>query len=127
MFIKVLEPENPLWQRVLLMEIFRGVCADSALLRSIYSWYDRMEHSTNVFQDMINAFGKLAAERPQAVGVGVNPMIGHVHQGRDSLDIGGIGGIGTDVGGLSVATSTMKVQWYVCLIVYMCLCGILMV
>jgi hypothetical protein len=113
MFIKILEPEHPLWQRVLLMEIFRGVCGDSTLLRSIYRWYDRAEHSTNVFQDMINAFGKLAAERPQALGVGVNSTIGHVHQSRESLDISGIGGMGGDVGGLSIANSTMKVQWYV--------------
>jgi len=31
---------------------------------------------------------------PQAVGVDINPMIGHIHQGRENLDIGGIGGIG---------------------------------
>ena len=48
----------------------------------------------------------------------MTPIIGHIHQGRESLDIGSIGGIGADVGELGAATLRMKVQWYVCLIVY---------
>ena len=44
----------------------------------------------------------------------MTPIIGHIHQGRESLGIGSIGGIGADVGGLGAATLRMKV----CLIVY---------
>ncbi|RUS25364.1 guanine nucleotide exchange factor in Golgi transport N-terminal-domain-containing protein, partial [Jimgerdemannia flammicorona] len=87
MFVKILEPENPLWQRVLSMEIFRGVCGDPLLLRSIFAWYDRQDRSTNVFRDMISAFGKLAAERPQLVGA--------TQGGRESLDYGTGGPGGT--------------------------------
>ncbi|KAI8376178.1 uncharacterized protein BYT42DRAFT_573702 [Radiomyces spectabilis] len=68
MFVKVLEPENPLWQRVLAMEIFRGVCGDCHLLCSIYKWYDRQNNFTNVFRDMITAFGRLASEKPHLIG-----------------------------------------------------------
>ncbi|RUP49611.1 guanine nucleotide exchange factor in Golgi transport N-terminal-domain-containing protein, partial [Jimgerdemannia flammicorona] len=112
MFVKILEPENPLWQRVLSMEIFRGVCGDPLLLRSIFAWYDRQDRSTNVFRDMISAFGKLAAERPQLVGA--------TQGGRESLDYGtgGPGGTqgyyqhyaGAGEPGLSVNASTMKIQ-----------------
>ena len=118
MFIKILEPDNPLWQRVISMEIFRGICDDQALLRSTYRLYDKQGHSTNVFREMINAFGKLAAEKPQSLGVGSHSLIGHLHQGRESLELSGmagvIGGAGQiDVPGLTTSTSIMKVKWYV--------------
>ncbi|CAG8582962.1 10442_t:CDS:2, partial [Gigaspora rosea] len=77
-------------------------------LRSIYRWYDGQGHSTNVFRDMINGFGKLAAEKPQ--------LIGHLHQGRESMDMSGMagvvmGGVGqVDSPGLSIANSVMKIQ-----------------
>ncbi|KAL0093822.1 hypothetical protein F4703DRAFT_1831802 [Phycomyces blakesleeanus] len=80
MFVKVLEPENPLWQRVLAMEIFRGVCSDSALLCSIYKWYDRQAGSTDAFRDMITGFGRLATEKPQ--------LIGATQGGRESIEYG---------------------------------------
>ncbi|CAM0141230.1 unnamed protein product [Umbelopsis sp. WA50703] len=110
MFVKVLEPDHPLWQRVLAMEIFRGVCSDPVLIRSIYSWYDRQESSTDIFQDMITSFGRLAAEKPQALGV---------NQGsRDSLDSSqgsymlhsSSQGLTTAEPGLSSSTSTMRIQ-----------------
>ncbi|CAO3586280.1 unnamed protein product [Absidia cylindrospora] len=78
MFVKILEPENPLWQRVLAMEIFRGVCGNPMLMCSIYDWYDCQANSTNVFRDMITAFGRLATERPQ--------LLGATQGGRDSID-----------------------------------------
>ena len=118
MFIKFLVPDHPLWQRVISMEIFRSICDDQALLRSIYRWYDKQGHSTNIFRDMINAFGKLAAEKPQLLGVGSHSLIGHLHQGRESLEGSGMAGVigaagQIDVPGLTISTSTMKVRWYV--------------
>ncbi|RIA83990.1 hypothetical protein C1645_880206 [Glomus cerebriforme] len=115
MFIKILEPDNPLWQRVISMEIFRSICNDEALLRNIYRLYDKQGHSTNVFREMINAFGKLAAEKPQLLGVGSHSLIGHLHQGRESLEISGMAGVmggagQIDVPGLSTLTSIMKVK-----------------
>ncbi|CAG8443203.1 6201_t:CDS:10 [Funneliformis caledonium] len=114
MFIKILEPDNPLWQRVISMEIFRGICVDQALLRSIYRSYDKQGHSTNVFREMINAFGKLAAEKPQLLGVGSHSLAGHLHQGRESLEMAGVmGGAGqVDIPGLTISTSIMKVQCF---------------
>ncbi|CAG8467852.1 8909_t:CDS:10 [Cetraspora pellucida] len=108
MFVKNIEPDNIYWQRVISMEIFRGICSDSALLRSIYSWYDGQGHFANVFRDMINAFGRLATEKPQ--------LIGHLYQGRESMDMAGMagvvmGGVGqVDSPGLSIVNSVMKIQ-----------------
>lgn len=113
MFVKILEPENSLWQRVLSMEIFRGVCGDPVLLRSIYSWYDKRGSGTHVFRDMISGFGKLAAEKPHVVGA--------TQGGRESLDYGPGGGGGQQghyqhyavagEPGLSVTSSTIRIQW----------------
>ncbi|CAG8580348.1 13705_t:CDS:2, partial [Acaulospora colombiana] len=109
------EPDNPLWQRVIAMEIFRGICVDGKLLRSIYNWYDKQGSSTHVFRDMINVFGKLAAEKPQVLGVSSHSLIGHSHQGRESIEVPGMtgvgmGGSGQVEAGLNIANSTMKVQ-----------------
>lgn len=122
MFVKILEPENPLWLRVLAMEIFKGVCSDAQLTSSIYKWYDGQNNSsTNVFRDMITGFGRLATEKPQSIGAGQG--------GRDSFDYSGAnggGGSGTTgyhlsahanqssssgvESGLSTASSTMRIQ-----------------
>lgn len=117
MFVKILEPESPLWQRVLAMEIFRGVCGDPSLLRSLYQWYDCQDSSTDVFRDMITGFGRLATEKPQ--------LIGATQGGRDSMDHGsGSGNYTAHHAGttsfssgeqtspnLSTAGSTMRIQW----------------
>jgi hypothetical protein len=115
MFIKILEPENPLWLRVLAMEVFKGVCSDPILTSSIYNWYDHQNSSTNVFRDMITGFGRLATEKPQSIGA--------TQGGRESLDYGPGGGSGytpytsqntsATPDGLNAASSTMRIQWYV--------------
>ncbi|KAG0303002.1 hypothetical protein BGZ98_007064 [Dissophora globulifera] len=109
MLIKLLEPEgNILWQRVLAMEIFRGICGDNALMRRIYRAYDQQGTSTDIFADMIIAIGRLSTEKPLLIGAGsfvqdnselARPS--HVNE-RDNSESG--------VGGLSVTTSTMRIQ-----------------
>ncbi|CEP19238.1 hypothetical protein [Parasitella parasitica] len=103
MFVKILEPENPLWLRVLAMEIFRGVCSDSQLTKSIYKWYDGQNNSsTNVFRDMITGFGRLATEKPQLIGANQG--------GRDSLDYSGGAGSGGGGGGSGSGASHYAAQ-----------------
>ncbi|KAI9254748.1 hypothetical protein EDC94DRAFT_678828 [Helicostylum pulchrum] len=111
MFVKILEPENPLWLRVLVMEVFRGVCSDAVLTSSIYNWYDGQNSATNVFRDMITGFGRLATEKPQSIGAnqggresaeyssGSTGYVSHANQG---------GSVTSD--GLSTTTSTMRIQ-----------------
>ncbi|KAI8971243.1 hypothetical protein BDB01DRAFT_811861 [Pilobolus umbonatus] len=113
MFVKILEPENPLWLRVLSMEVFKGVCSDPVLTSSIFNRYDRQNGSTNVFRDMITGFGRLATEKPHSIGA--------TQGGRDSMDFasGNAGGGYTHYSNqtatgisdsLSTNTSTMRIQ-----------------
>ncbi|KAI9277773.1 hypothetical protein BY458DRAFT_504032 [Sporodiniella umbellata] len=108
MFVKILEPENPLWLRVLAMEVFNSVCYNAALTRSIYEWYDKTDTATNIFQGMITGFGRLGTEKPHSVGV---------HQsGRDSMDGSATGHVyssqiaTTTPEGLSATSSVMRIK-----------------
>ncbi|KAF9917169.1 hypothetical protein BX616_001738 [Lobosporangium transversale] len=109
MLIKLLEPEgNILWQRVLAMEIFRGICGDNTLMRRIYRAYDQQGTSTDIFGDMIIAIGRLSTEKPLLIGAG-----SFVQDSSDTNRLtninerdAGEGGIG----GLSVTSSTMRIQ-----------------
>ncbi|KAG0231976.1 hypothetical protein BGW41_001994 [Actinomortierella wolfii] len=107
MLIKLLEPEgNVLWQRILAMEIFRGICGDSALLRRIYKTYDQQGTSTDVFSDMIIAIGRLSTEKPQLIGAGM----AHEGDGSRPSHLGDKDSTEGGVGGLSMVTSTMRIQ-----------------
>ncbi|CAG8704246.1 2805_t:CDS:10, partial [Dentiscutata erythropus] len=103
MLVKFLEPNYPLWQRVISMEVFHGICTDGALLRTIYFYFDKQNHSTNVYKEMINAFGRLATERPYAFGKNSNFLNGHSYQFIE--DDGQ-----KDIGSLNIACSIMKIK-----------------
>lgn len=114
MFVKILEPENPLWLRVLVMEVFKGVCSDPGLTRSIYNWYDRSDGATNVFQGMITGFGRLATEKPQSIGVnqsGRESIDGSSHTGYTAYATQNISSSSSILESLSAASSTMRIQW----------------
>ncbi|KAI8586711.1 hypothetical protein BDZ88DRAFT_427821 [Geranomyces variabilis] len=66
MFCRHLEPDHaPLWHRVLVMEVYKSLCADSELLRFIYRSYDQKEHTTKIFHEMITAVRRIiVSENP---------------------------------------------------------------
>ncbi|KAI8820484.1 uncharacterized protein EV422DRAFT_567906 [Fimicolochytrium jonesii] len=66
MFCRHLEPDHaPLWHRVLVMEVYRSICADADLLRFIFRSYDQKEHTTKVFHEMVTAIRRIiVAEKP---------------------------------------------------------------
>ncbi|TPX54493.1 hypothetical protein PhCBS80983_g05899 [Powellomyces hirtus] len=66
MFCRHLEPDHaPLWHRVLVMEVYKSLCADSQLLRFIYRSYDQKEHTTKIFHEMITAVRRIiVSENP---------------------------------------------------------------
>src|SRR5690349_12565134 len=110
MLIKLLEPENSiLWQRVLAMEIFRGICGDNALMRRIYRAYDQQGTSTDIFGDMIIAIGRLSTEKPLLIGAGT--LVQDSSNTARPTNAGERDGPDSNVGGLSIATSTMRIQW----------------
>jgi hypothetical protein len=71
MLIKILEPENHLWYRVLAAEIFWYICNDTPLLVWFYKNFDAedKENSPKLFKEIITAVGKLSTEKPTNHGV----------------------------------------------------------
>ncbi|KAG8692675.1 hypothetical protein FRC09_011038, partial [Ceratobasidium sp. 395] len=80
LFIKVVagdsdggEAPRPHWMRVLAMEIVRGLCGDSDLMRAIWERYDARAKSddatsSGVFSALITALRRLATEKPALLG-----------------------------------------------------------
>jgi hypothetical protein len=54
MLVRFLDSDKPLWQRILAVEVLHLFMTDSFLLKSFCECYDMHEHSTKVFNDMIN-------------------------------------------------------------------------
>lgn len=57
------------WVHVLALEILRGICGDSTLLRSIWAQYDGKD-GPKLFQKIVAALGRLINEKPALLGVG---------------------------------------------------------
>ncbi|KAI4912534.1 hypothetical protein J4E90_005939 [Alternaria incomplexa] len=67
----MLDPEaSQAWKRVLCLEVFRSIYADSRLLLAIYALFDAESGKKNIFGDNLAAFVRLATEKPSAIGLG---------------------------------------------------------
>ncbi|GBO99887.1 Protein MON2 homolog [Eumeta japonica] len=55
--IKFLDPDKPLWQRALALEVLHKMSIQPKLLKSFCECYDMKPHATNIFQDIVNALG----------------------------------------------------------------------
>ncbi|XP_077547344.1 mon2 homolog, regulator of endosome-to-Golgi trafficking isoform X2 [Haemaphysalis longicornis] len=86
--VKFLDHEKPNWQRTLALEVLHKLCSQPELLKSFCESYDMKDHSTKIFQDMVNALGAYV----QALFVSA-PCHHHYHHG------GGVGGGGGAGGG----------------------------
>ncbi|CAG8707742.1 6919_t:CDS:2, partial [Racocetra fulgida] len=84
--------EDEINDKVISMEIFHGICMDGALLRTVYYSYDKQNHSTNVYKEMISAFGRLATEKPQTLGKSGNSLNGNSCQSIEDDGLTNIGG-----------------------------------
>ncbi|KAH7028142.1 uncharacterized protein B0I36DRAFT_386015 [Microdochium trichocladiopsis] len=67
---QVLDQDTFLWKRALCMEVFRGIFAEPALLRRIYSLYDAREGQKKVLQKITATFVRVSTEKPQVIGLG---------------------------------------------------------
>jgi hypothetical protein len=81
MLLKMLEADqNPAWQRVLALELFRNVCSNFQLLHSIFSRYSNNKgKAKGIYHTLLNALDHAAAETPLVF----REMIGEVEP--DSL------------------------------------------
>ncbi|KAG8736515.1 hypothetical protein FRC10_009226 [Ceratobasidium sp. 414] len=148
LFIKVIagdsdngEAPRPHWMRVLAMEIVRGLCGDSDLMRATWERYDARANSgtaasSGVFSALVTALRRLATEKPALLGVGaqmggvgvstkdvasditggssvyggnVGLVAGMVANAATTTISGVVGMMGAGPG-LSVSSSTMKLQ-----------------
>ncbi|KAK3593006.1 hypothetical protein CHS0354_005360 [Potamilus streckersoni] len=57
LLVKFLEPEKPVWQRCLALEVLHKLSVQPDLIRSFCMSYDMKPHSTKVFRDMVNGVG----------------------------------------------------------------------
>lgn len=64
-----------LWKRVLCLEVFCGLHAEPALLRSIYAHYDEAEEKRNIVRDHLGGLVRLASEKPAIIGLGQQSSI----------------------------------------------------
>ncbi|XP_075525556.1 mon2 homolog, regulator of endosome-to-Golgi trafficking isoform X1 [Dermacentor variabilis] len=74
--VKFLDHEKPNWQRTLALEVLHKLCSQPELLKSFCESYDMKDHSTKIFQDMVNALGAYV----QALFVNA-PCHHHYHHG----------------------------------------------
>ncbi|MBW0484031.1 hypothetical protein O181_023746 [Austropuccinia psidii MF-1] len=119
----------PIWLRVLVLEIFRGLCTDFDLLLRLYERYDlrRPDKASGLFTTLMGTFNRLASEKPQLLGISHDTTFGSSSAFQISSStnpavqgmIDGVVGIatqaaaplvGTQQGGLTVATAAMKLQ-----------------
>ncbi|KIY67422.1 hypothetical protein CYLTODRAFT_422528 [Cylindrobasidium torrendii FP15055 ss-10] len=120
--------DNPVWMRVLAMEIMRGLCSDAELMRNVWERYEGEdtgnEAKSKVFTSLITALNRLVTEKPALLGVS-QQMLG-VNVSNDATTPGGAGsgsmagmvanaavGVASMMSsgnGLSLQTSAMKLQ-----------------
>lgn len=57
LIVKFLDPDKPAWQRSLALEVLHKMTIQPELLTSFCRCYDLKDHSTKIFQDIINSLG----------------------------------------------------------------------
>ncbi|CAH7668461.1 hypothetical protein PPACK8108_LOCUS2972 [Phakopsora pachyrhizi] len=120
---------QPMWYRVLALEIFRGLCADFDLLLKVFERYDfrSSDKSLGLFTSMMGTFNRLASEKPNLLGINQDITFGSLptyqsgsssHPGVQGMIDGVVGMatqaaaplVGVPQGGLTLGNAAMKVQ-----------------
>lgn len=57
LIVKFLDPDKPVWQRSLALEVLHKMTVQPELLKSFCKCYDLKAHATNIFQDIVNSLG----------------------------------------------------------------------
>ena len=97
----MLEPDSSQpWKRALCLEVFRGICAEPALIRKLFSEYDAKPDGKPIVRDLMGAMTRLATEKPSIIGLGTQssaPMGQQLQKDSPSeqaaLEAGGVAGI----------------------------------
>ena len=107
-----------LWKRVLCMEVWRGIHADSTLVRSMYAHFDQQGGKRNIVRDHLAIMVRLAAEKPSIIGLGQQSSVPTSSQSESELDeqaalqVEGISGtIGVAISLRSSTAPGISAQW----------------
>ncbi|XP_066996963.1 protein MON2 homolog isoform X2 [Anabrus simplex] len=71
LIVKFLDPDKPVWQRSLALEVLHKMTVQPELLKSFCECYDLKPHATNIFQDIVNSLGAYVQSlfvNPQLMG-----------------------------------------------------------
>lgn len=114
----MLEPDaSQPWKRALVMEVFRGICAEPALIRKIFAQYDVKDGGKSIVRDLMGAMCRLAHEKPAIIGLGTQSSVPQGLQQESSseqaaLEAGGVAGIiGGAVGLGDITVVGLSSQW----------------
>ncbi|KAK6407815.1 Endocytosis and vacuole integrity protein [Elasticomyces elasticus] len=107
------------WKRALAMEVLRNFFANSNCIVDAYGAYDDAEEGKAVIQDVLSAFVRLSAEKPNAIGLGQQSSIptgpGSRTLGSDQTSLEMAGGVaGAISSALGVAEANVpgiSTQW----------------
>lgn len=67
---QLLDHDTAIWRRALCMEVFRGIFAEPALMRRIFTLYDAMEGERDVLKNLTATFVRVSTEKPAVIGLG---------------------------------------------------------
>lgn len=101
--------DTPPWLHVLALEILRGICGDPALLRAIWTQYDK-PNGPKLFAKLVSALGRLINEKPTLLGVGTQMHgLGVPASSTDNVNAGYFDmGMGMVASAASVGVSAMS-------------------
>ncbi|KAI0193128.1 hypothetical protein F4808DRAFT_442544 [Astrocystis sublimbata] len=67
---QLLDQDAATWRRALCMEVFRGIFAEPALMRRMYTLYDTKGGEKSVLKNLTATFVRVSTERPVVIGLG---------------------------------------------------------
>ncbi|KAM0320058.1 hypothetical protein ACHAO8_000651 [Botrytis cinerea] len=111
----MLDHDTALWKRSLCMEVLRGIFAEAALIRRIFSMYDAQEEKKNILRDLVAAFVRVSTEKPAVIGLGHQSTIPIASQGNSSdqamLEASGVPGIISSTVSSAEPSAGVSTQW----------------
>ncbi|RAL63468.1 hypothetical protein DID88_003888 [Monilinia fructigena] len=111
----MLDHDTALWKRSLCMEVLRGIFAEAALIRKIFSMYDARDEKKNILRDLVAAFVRVSTEKPAVIGLGHQSTIPIASQGSTSdqamLEASGVPGIISSTVSTTEPSAGVSSQW----------------
>lgn len=115
---QLVDHDTHLWKRALCMEVFRGVFAEYALLRRIYSIYDAKQGRKDIVKTLTATFVRLSTEKPAVIGLGNHSTLpvavqdtSHNSSDQAILEATGMTGVVGASSGSETLTTGISTQW----------------